>query len=86
MSSKIPASSQIASTRAKLYKDEALSNDDPSWVTVCELCADAKNVYRFSLICYIKGSTDKAHIKANGMQNRTESLGSVIFEGLANIS
>lgn len=31
-------SSLMASTRAKLYIDEALSNDDPSCVSVCELC------------------------------------------------
>lgn len=30
-------SSQIASTRAKLYIDEALSNDEPSCVNVWEL-------------------------------------------------
>ncbi len=42
-SSKTPPSSHIASTRAKLYIEEALSNDEPSCVTVCEawdVCAD----------------------------------------------
>lgn len=60
MSSKIPASSQMASTRAKLYKDEALSNDDPSCVTVWELCADAKSLHRVSLIIETKAGTLKA--------------------------
>lgn len=31
----------MASTRARLYIDDALSNDEPSCVQVCEVCADA---------------------------------------------
>lgn len=38
-SSIVGMSSQIASTRARLWNEEALSNDDPSIVIVCELWA-----------------------------------------------
>lgn len=44
-------SSQIASTRAKLYIEEALSNDDPSCVSVCDDCVATARSDQSKLEC-----------------------------------